>query len=137
MALCIVVARLDQATRYPWPLAHPRNVGGHLSVADISFIFVYCTSEDFPYDHAFEDADRGRGGCRPHPPAGACAAPGRRGVSVTIQGREVRIPAAMVGALIAGAKLIAEGHAIDVIPSDEEISAQEAAERSRCPAPTF
>jgi hypothetical protein len=43
----------------------------------------------------------------------------------------------MVGALIAGAKLIAEGHAIDVIPSDEEISAQEAAERSRCPAPTF
>jgi hypothetical protein len=58
-------------------------------------------------------------------------------VSVTIQGREVRIPAAMVGALIAGAKLIAEGHAIDVIPSDEEISAQEAAERSRCPAPTF
>jgi excisionase family DNA binding protein len=54
--------------------------------------------------------------------------PGGEDVSVTIQGREVRIPAAMVGALIAGAKLIAEGHAIDVIPSDEEVSAQEAAE---------
>jgi excisionase family DNA binding protein len=49
-------------------------------------------------------------------------------VSVTIQDRQVRIPAAMVGALVAAAKLISEGHAIDVIPADEEISAQEAAD---------
>jgi excisionase family DNA binding protein len=49
-------------------------------------------------------------------------------VSVTIQGRQVRIPAAMVPALIEAAKLISEGHAIDVIPADEEVSAQEAAD---------
>ena len=53
---------------------------------------------------------------------------GGEDVSVTIEGRQVRVPAAMVGALVEAAKLIAEGHAIDVIPADEEVSAQEAAE---------
>ncbi len=34
----------------------------------------------------------------------------------------------MVPALIEAAKLISEGHAIDVIPADKEVSAQEAAD---------
>jgi excisionase family DNA binding protein len=49
-------------------------------------------------------------------------------VSVTIHGRQVEIPAALVRALIEAAKLMSEGHAIDVIPADEEVSAQEAAD---------
>jgi excisionase family DNA binding protein len=49
-------------------------------------------------------------------------------VSVTIQDRQVGIPAAMVHALIEAARLISEGHAIDVVPADEEVSAQEAAD---------
>ncbi len=49
-------------------------------------------------------------------------------VSVTIKGRRIRIPAAMTPALIEAAKLIAEGHAIDVVRADEEVSAQEAAD---------
>jgi excisionase family DNA binding protein len=53
---------------------------------------------------------------------------GAREVSVTIQDRQVRIPAAMVPALIEAAKLISEGHAIDVIPTDDEVNAQEAAD---------
>jgi excisionase family DNA binding protein len=53
---------------------------------------------------------------------------GRKDVSATIQGRKVRFPAAMVPALIEAAKLISEGHAIDVIPADDEVSAQEAAD---------
>jgi excisionase family DNA binding protein len=53
---------------------------------------------------------------------------GRKDVSVTIGDRQVRIPTAMMQALIEAARLISEGHAIDVIPADEEISAQEAAD---------
>ncbi len=53
---------------------------------------------------------------------------GAEDVSVNIQDRLVRVPAAMVPALIEAAKLISEGHAIDVIPLDEEVSAQEAAD---------
>ena len=49
-------------------------------------------------------------------------------VSVNVQDRQVRIPAAMVPALIEAAKLISEGHAIDVIPADKEVSAQDAAD---------
>jgi len=53
---------------------------------------------------------------------------GAEDVSVNIQDRLVRVPAAMVPALIEAAKLISEGHAIDVIPLDEEVGAQEAAD---------
>jgi excisionase family DNA binding protein len=53
---------------------------------------------------------------------------GRKDVSMTIQSRQVRIPAAMVPALIEAARLVSEGHAIDVVPADEEVSAQEAAD---------
>src|SRR5882672_9125330 len=49
-------------------------------------------------------------------------------VSVTICGRRVEIPDAMVPALIEAAKLVSEGHAIDVVPADAEISAQDAAD---------
>jgi excisionase family DNA binding protein len=52
----------------------------------------------------------------------------KRKVFLAIQGREVPIPASMVPALIAAAKLVSEGHAIDVVQTDEEISAQEAAD---------
>ena len=51
-----------------------------------------------------------------------------RNLSLTVQDREVPIPATMVPALIEAAKLISEGHAIDVVAADEEISAQEAAD---------
>jgi excisionase family DNA binding protein len=53
---------------------------------------------------------------------------GRKDVAVSIQARQVRIPAAMVPALIKAARLVSEGHAIDVVPVDEEVSAQEAAD---------
>jgi excisionase family DNA binding protein len=53
---------------------------------------------------------------------------GKKDMSVTIQARQVRIPAAMVPALIEAARLVSEGHAIDVIPLDEEVTAQEAAD---------
>jgi excisionase family DNA binding protein len=52
----------------------------------------------------------------------------RKKLSLAIQGREVPVPASMVPALIEAAKLVSEGHAIDVVPTDEEISAQEAAD---------
>jgi excisionase family DNA binding protein len=51
-----------------------------------------------------------------------------RNLSLTVDDREVAIPAALVPALIEAAKLVADGHAIDVVPVDEEISAQEAAD---------
>ncbi|MGA2128092.1 MAG: helix-turn-helix domain-containing protein [Xanthobacteraceae bacterium] len=51
-----------------------------------------------------------------------------RNLALTVDDRKVAIPAAMVPALIEAAKLVAEGHAIDVLPADEEISAQEAAD---------
>jgi excisionase family DNA binding protein len=56
-------------------------------------------------------------------------------VSVTIRDQQFRIPAVMVSALIEAAKLISEGHAIDVIPADEEVSAQEAADLLRVSRP--
>jgi excisionase family DNA binding protein len=49
-------------------------------------------------------------------------------LSLAIQGREVPIPTSLVPALIEAAKLVSEGHAIGVVPTDEEISAQEAAD---------
>jgi excisionase family DNA binding protein len=49
-------------------------------------------------------------------------------VSVRIYDRAVEIPEALVPALVEAAKLIAEGHAIGVIPTDAEVSAQEAAD---------
>jgi excisionase family DNA binding protein len=51
-----------------------------------------------------------------------------RGASITIQERPVRLSAAMVRAMIAAAKLMSEGHAVDVVPADEEVSAQQAAD---------
>ena len=48
--------------------------------------------------------------------------------SITIQDRPVRISAAMVRAMIEAAKLMSEGHAVDVVPADEEVSAQQAAD---------
>ena len=52
----------------------------------------------------------------------------RKKLSLAIQGREVPVPTSMVAVLIEAAKLVSEGHAIDVVPTDEEISAQEAAD---------
>jgi excisionase family DNA binding protein len=49
-------------------------------------------------------------------------------VSMTIKDQRLSVPAVMVPALIEAAKLISEGHTIDVIPVDEEVSAQEAAD---------
>ena len=57
------------------------------------------------------------------------AAPGApTDAAVKVQGKQARIPDAMMSALIEAAKLVAEGHAIDVVPADEEISAQDAAD---------
>jgi len=52
----------------------------------------------------------------------------RRKLSLTVLDREVPIPAAVVPALIEAARLVSEGHAVDVVPVDEEISAQAAAD---------
>lgn len=51
-----------------------------------------------------------------------------RHVSLTIEDQKVPIPASLVPALIAAARLVSEGHAIEVLPADIEISAQEAAD---------
>ncbi len=53
---------------------------------------------------------------------------GPDGASITIQSRPFRIPAALVRAMIEAAKLMSEGHAVGVVPADEEISAQQAAD---------
>jgi excisionase family DNA binding protein len=53
---------------------------------------------------------------------------GPHDVAVTIQNHKLRIPAVMMPALVEAAKLISEGHAIDVIAVDQEVSAQEAAD---------
>ena len=55
-------------------------------------------------------------------------APGAQDVSVNIQDRKVSIPAAMMPVLIEAARLMSEGHAIDVVPVDEEMSAEDAAD---------
>jgi excisionase family DNA binding protein len=52
----------------------------------------------------------------------------RDDVLVSVQDQQARIPAAMMPALIEAAKLISEGHAIDVIAADKEVGAQEAAD---------
>jgi excisionase family DNA binding protein len=52
----------------------------------------------------------------------------RRNLSLTVDDRNIPIPATMVAALIEAAKLTSEGHAIDVVPADGEVSAQEAAD---------
>jgi excisionase family DNA binding protein len=49
-------------------------------------------------------------------------------LSLTIENQKVPIPAALVPALIAAARLVSEGHAVEVLPADAEISAQEAAD---------
>ena len=49
-----------------------------------------------------------------------------KNLSLTVEWTEVPIPDAMVPA--EAAKLISEGHAIDVLPADEEVSTQEAAD---------
>jgi excisionase family DNA binding protein len=49
-------------------------------------------------------------------------------LSVAVKNRRVGVPAAMMRALIEAAKLISEGHAIDVVPADAEVSAQDAAD---------
>jgi excisionase family DNA binding protein len=51
----------------------------------------------------------------------------RKKLSLMVQDREVSIPATIVPVLIEAAKLVSEGHAVDVVRADEEISAQEAA----------
>lgn len=48
--------------------------------------------------------------------------------SITIQERPVRISAAMIRAMIEAAKLMSEGHTVDVVPADDEVSAQQAAD---------
>ena len=60
---------------------------------------------------------------------------GKKDMSLSFQGREIEVPAAMVPALIEAAKLISEGHAIDVIAADDEVSAQEAADLLRVSRP--
>src|SRR5829696_561018 len=60
---------------------------------------------------------------------------GTKNMSLSFQGREVKIPAAMLQALIEAARLISEGHAIDVIAADNEASAQEAADLLRVSRP--
>jgi excisionase family DNA binding protein len=50
-------------------------------------------------------------------------------VSVTLQGRRIGIPTAMVNLLLEASKLFAEGHPVVVLPLDDadEVSAQDAA----------
>src|ERR1700674_3084958 len=52
----------------------------------------------------------------------------RRNLSLAVDDRNIPIPATMVAALIEAAKLTSEGHAIDVVAADGEVSAQEAAD---------
>jgi excisionase family DNA binding protein len=59
-------------------------------------------------------------------PLAPVGAPAR--LLLTVQEQEVPIPTAMVPALIEAARLISQGHAIDVLPADVEISAQDAAD---------
>jgi excisionase family DNA binding protein len=49
-------------------------------------------------------------------------------LALAIKDRHVEVPATMMRALIDAAQLISDGHAIDVIAADEEISAQDAAD---------
>jgi excisionase family DNA binding protein len=47
---------------------------------------------------------------------------------LTIEGQRVMIPGPLVAALKEAARLVSEGHAVDVLPADVEISAQDAAD---------
>jgi hypothetical protein len=51
-----------------------------------------------------------------------------RKLSLTVEQREAPILDSMVPALVEAAKPISEGHAIEVMPADDEVSAQEAAD---------
>jgi len=51
-----------------------------------------------------------------------------RKLSLTIEDQEVPVPLSLVPVLIKAAELISEGHPIDVVATDNEVSAQEAAE---------
>ncbi|HEV2957875.1 MAG TPA: helix-turn-helix domain-containing protein [Xanthobacteraceae bacterium] len=51
-----------------------------------------------------------------------------RHLSLTIKDQKVPIPTSLMPALIAAARLVSEGHAVEVLPADIEISAQEAAD---------
>jgi len=51
-----------------------------------------------------------------------------RHLSLTVDDQQVEIPAPLVPALIAAARLLSEGHAVDILPADVEISAQDAAD---------
>ena len=47
---------------------------------------------------------------------------------LNLEDRKVEIPPSLVLALVAAARLVSEGHAVDVLPADVEISAQDAAD---------
>jgi excisionase family DNA binding protein len=49
-------------------------------------------------------------------------------LSLTINNEKLQLPASVVPALREAARLVAEGHAVDVLPVDAEISAQDAAD---------
>lgn len=49
-------------------------------------------------------------------------------LSLTFQDRQLEVPPSLVLALLAAARLVSEGHAVDVLPADVEISAQDAAD---------
>jgi excisionase family DNA binding protein len=51
-----------------------------------------------------------------------------QGLLLTIEGQQVVIPGPIVAALREAARLVSEGHAVDVLPADVEISAQQAAD---------
>jgi excisionase family DNA binding protein len=51
-----------------------------------------------------------------------------RHLSLTVEDKEVQIPGSLVPALREAARLVSEGHAVDVLPVDVEISAQDAAD---------
>jgi excisionase family DNA binding protein len=53
---------------------------------------------------------------------------GSRHLSLTVDDQQVAIPASMMSALVEVARLVSEGHAVDVLPADAEISAQDAAD---------
>jgi excisionase family DNA binding protein len=49
-------------------------------------------------------------------------------LSLSLEDRHVEIPLSLMPALLAAARLVSDGHAVDVLPADVEISAQDAAE---------
>ena len=53
---------------------------------------------------------------------------GSRNLSLTVDDQPAEIPTPIVLALVEVARLVSEGHAVDVLPADVEISAQHAAD---------